>query len=289
VLNLSTEAGRNAEGAPKAGKGEKPTRSLKRYLLEKMEVWINGLLEAERDEFLGRGRHEPLDEQHDNDRNGYRPRTIHFFGPGRIALRVPRDRKGEFESGWRPERKGQDPEREAFLAEVFLAGCSTRDWARITEKHLGRRYDSKQIWRMVGRASQDLEAWRLRRLEGRKYKFLYVDGANFAVRINRRVNRQSFCAVLGVSEEGPCFEVLALEMGDRERMDLWESVFRSLLERGLNREAVELGIMDGRPGLESLFKRFFSRARGRSVARNMRKPRSAVRCGRRNGRNSQKT
>jgi transposase-like protein len=80
-----------------------------------------------------------------------------------------------------------------------------------------------------------LESWRLRRLEGRKYKFLYVDGANFAVRINRRVSRQSFCAVLGVSEEGPCFEVLALEMGDRERMDLWESVFRSLLERGLNR------------------------------------------------------
>jgi hypothetical protein len=65
----------------------------------------------------------------------------------------------------------------------------------------------------------------------------------------------------GSIEEGECFEVLALEMGDRERMDLWETVFRSLLERGLNREAVELGIMDGRPGLESLFKRFFSRAR----------------------------
>jgi hypothetical protein len=90
VLNLSTEAGRNAEGAPKAGKGEKPKRSLKRYLLEKMQVWINSLLEAE---------------------------------------------------------------REAFLAEVFLAGCSTRDWARITEKHLGRKYDSKQISRIVGRAS----------------------------------------------------------------------------------------------------------------------------------------
>jgi putative transposase len=126
---------------------------------------------------------------------------------------------------------------------------------------LGRKYDSKQISRIVGRASQDLETWRVRRLEERKYKFLYVDGANFAVRINRRVSRQSFCAVLGVSEEGQCFEVLALEMGDREHMDLWESVFRSLLERGLNREAVELGILDGRPGLESLFKRFFSRAR----------------------------
>ncbi|MGH9325264.1 MAG: IS256 family transposase, partial [Terriglobia bacterium] len=107
----------------------------------------------------------------------------------------------------------------------------------------------------------DLEAWRLRRLEGRKYKFLYIDGANFAVRINHRVSRQSFCAVLGVSEESECFEVLALEMGDRERADLWENVFGGLVERGLNAETVELGIMDGLPGLESLFKRFFPRAR----------------------------
>jgi putative transposase len=260
VLNITTETGRNAEEAAKAGKSERQKRSLKGYLLEKMQIWINGLLEAERDEFLGRGRHDRLDEKHDNYRNGYRPRTINFFGLGRIELRVPRDRKGEFSSAWLPERKGQDPELESFLAEVFLAGCSTRDWARITEKHLGRKYDSKQISRIVARASQDLEAWRLRRLEGRKYKFLYVDGANFAVRINHHVSRQSFCAVLGVSEEGECFEVLALEMGDRERADLWENVFHGLLERGLNREAVELGIMDGLPGLETLFKRFFSRA-----------------------------
>jgi putative transposase len=62
------------------------------------------------------------------------------------------------------------------------------------------------------------------------------------------------------SEEGQCFEVLASEMGDRERVDLWESVLLNLAERGLNREAVELGIMDGLPGLEAIFKCFFPRA-----------------------------
>lgn len=136
-----------------------------------------------------------------------------FFGLGRIELRVPRDRKGEFRSAWLPDRKGQDPEWEGFFAETFLAGCSTRDLARITERHLGQKYDSKQVSRIVARASPDWETGRLRRLEGRKYKFLSIDGANFAVRINGRVSRQSFCAVLGVSEEGPCFEVLALERG----------------------------------------------------------------------------
>jgi putative transposase len=225
-----------------------------------VQSWVNSLLEAERDEFLGRGRYQPLDAKHHNYRNGYRPRKLNLFGLGELELRVPRDRKGEFESELLPERKGQDPELEAFLAEVFLAGCSTRDLERISAKYLGQKYDSKQISRIVARATTELEVWRQRRLDGQRYKFLYVDGAHFRVRINGHVSAQSFCGVLGVSEEAECFEVLALEMGDRERSDLWEGIFLNLAERGLPREAVELGIMDGLPGLEAVFRRFFPRA-----------------------------
>jgi putative transposase len=259
MLNITLEV-ESAEGHLRKRSGRKEKKSLKQYLLEKVRLWINGLLEAERDEFLGRARYEGLGEQQDNYRNGYRPRRLNFFGLGRLELKVPRDRNGEFESAWLPERKAQDPETEAFLAEAFLAGLSTRDLARISEKHLGHKYDSKQVSRIVSRATTELEAWRSRSLAGVRYKFLYIDGANFRVRINGQVSRQSFCAVLGVSEENQCFEVLALEMGDRERVDLWESVFGSLSQRGLNREAVELGIMDGLPGLEVLFKRFFPHA-----------------------------
>jgi len=188
VLHITTEAPARMELARSS---EKKKQSLKQHLLEKMKTWINGLLEGERDEFLGRDRHVPLDEGHDNYRNGYRPRRINFFGLGKIELKVPRDRKGELESQWLPERKGQDPELEAFLAEAFLAGLSTRDLARISEKHPGHKYDSKQISRIVGRATTELEAWRRRSLQGQRYKFLYVDGANFLVRINGHVS--TFC------------------------------------------------------------------------------------------------
>jgi putative transposase len=153
VLHITT-VGSNSN--PAEGTAAKQKQSLKQHLLEKMKTWINSLLEGERDEFLGRGRHERLDESHDNYRNGYRPRQINFFGLGDLALQVPRDRKGEFESQWLPERKGQDAELEAFLAEAFLAGLSTRDLARISEKHLGHKYDSKQISRIVGRATTEL-------------------------------------------------------------------------------------------------------------------------------------
>ena len=67
MLNITTEV---VESGKRRGSRPLKTRSLKRYLLEKGEAWINALLEAERDEFLGRGRYELLDEEHDNYRNG---------------------------------------------------------------------------------------------------------------------------------------------------------------------------------------------------------------------------
>ena len=65
----------------------KPKQSLKQHLLEKMKIWINSLLEGERDEFLGRGRHVPLAADQDNYRNGYRPRLLaERHSPFRLRL-----------------------------------------------------------------------------------------------------------------------------------------------------------------------------------------------------------
>jgi transposase-like protein len=88
--------------------------------------------------------------------------------------------------------EGPGPGTGAFLAEAFLAGLSTRDLARISEKHMGQKYDSKQVSRIVARAATGLEAWRQQSLQGQHYKFLYLDGANFRVRINGHVSVQSF-------------------------------------------------------------------------------------------------
>ncbi len=83
MLNITSELAKPEEGSDKTT----PKRvSLKQYLLEKLRTWVNSLLEGERDEFLGRGRHPPLDAGHQNYRNGYRPRRINFFGLGEVEL-----------------------------------------------------------------------------------------------------------------------------------------------------------------------------------------------------------
>ena len=240
---------------------DKARKSLKRWLLEKAQAWINGLLEAEMAQHLQRGRYAPLAAGQSNYRNGYRPRRLNLCGLGQAELKVPRDRQGSFKSVLLPDRRGQDADFEAFIAECFLAGLSTRDISRISVRHFGQRYDSKQVSRLVARAGEEMEAWQQRSLKDRRFKFLFVDGANFRVRINQRVSKQSFCVVLGVSEEQECFEVLSVTMGDRENADLWGDIFNDLIRRGLDTAAVELGIMDGLPGLEEVFKSYFGRAR----------------------------
>src|SRR2546430_17228118 len=103
-----------------ARSSEKKKQSLKQHLLEKMKTWINGLLEGERDEFLGRDRHVPLDEGHDNYRNGYRPRRINFFGLGKIELKVPHYLCLGLELKELPEARGEDLDLEALLGEDVL-------------------------------------------------------------------------------------------------------------------------------------------------------------------------
>jgi len=239
---------------------EKVQESLKMWLLKKAQTWINGLLEAEMTEHLRRGRYERAKGSGRKYRNGHRPRRLNILGLGSLQLRIPRDREGTYKSYLLPERRGQAPEMEAFLCECFLAGLSTRDISRISEKHLGKRYDSKQVSRIVARASEELDGWQNRTLEGREYKFLFVDGANFKVRINHRVSKQSFCAVLGINEIDEVIEVLAVAMGDREKADLWADIFADMQRRGMDMKAVELGIMDGLPGLEDCFRKLFPRA-----------------------------
>jgi putative transposase len=187
-----------------------------------------------------------------NWRNGYRSRTLSLAGLGPLGLRVPRDRQGHYRSELLPFRKRRTVELEELAAEMFLGGLSTRDVCRVLERHFGERFDSKEISRMVAATSAELDAWRQRDLSATAYRFLFLDGANFQVRRGRGVEGAR------VGDGG--MEVLAIEVGDREQKTLWAELFQGLARRGLDMNAVELGIMDGLPGLEAAFRAAFPHA-----------------------------
>ena len=65
--------------------------------------------------------------------------------------------------------------------------------------------------------------------------------------------------VLGIDENNRR-SILAIEPGTKDNVDAWEAVFNELINRGLRASDVRIGIMDGLPGLESSFKRTFSKS-----------------------------
>jgi len=239
--------------------GREHARALGRWVRQWVRQLIEGLLKAELAVLLERER--TTAHAAPNWRNGYRLRTLSLAGLGPLRLRVPRDRQSHYRSEILPFRKRRTVEVEELASEMFLAGLSSRDVSRVLERHFGDRFDSKEISRMVAATGSELDAWRDRSLAGRVYRFLFLDGANFTVRRGKVVEKIPFLCVIGARAEDERVEVLAIEVGDRERKDLWAQLFQNLARRGLEMEAVELGIMDGLPGLEEAFGAAFRHAR----------------------------
>lgn len=211
---------------------------------------INQLLNAEINLFLG----EP--EQKGNKRNGFhRAREYHLKGLGGLLINTPRDRRGRFESVVVPAYERVDPRLRQDLALLHLAGISNRTLANISTRLLGIEVSKDTVSSSLTDLRPAAEAWLTRPLS-RPYWALYVDGTNFKVQRRGSTELEPMLAVLGV-DEAKHRSILAIEPGTRENVDCWRAVFRSLKQRGLDASAVRVGVMDGLPGLEKLFREEF--------------------------------
>jgi len=81
----------------------------------------------------------------ENKRNGYRSRTFGIKGPGSLTIRVPRDRKGTFESNVVPAGRRYDQAIERDLAALHLAGISTRMLSILSRRLLGVRVSAQEV------------------------------------------------------------------------------------------------------------------------------------------------
>lgn len=194
-----------------------------------------------------------------NKRNGYVTRSFGIKGVGTVSLRVPRDRKGHFESAVVPASRRYDEATEKDMALLNLAGLSTRTLAQISHEVLGVRVSAQEVSSSMRALLPAARRFLDRPLGGRRWMYLYVDGTNFRVR-RATVEREPTLVVLGVDESGRK-SVLSMIQGDKDNRRAWEAVFADLKTRGLDAAAVQLGIMDGLPGIEDAFVEAFPRAK----------------------------
>lgn len=134
----------------------------------------------------------------------------------------------------------------------------------ILSRHvLGVRVSAQEVSNAPQRIVHAARAFLERPLGDRQWRYLYIDETNFRVR-RTTVDREPTLVVLGV-DEGSYKSVQAMVQGDKDSRPAWEMVFSDLKRPGLDPSAVELGIMDGLPGLADAF-REASLARGRRAA-----------------------
>ena len=214
---------------------------------------INQLLNAEMTVFLGG------EDKADNKRNGYKEKEYALKGVGTVRLKIPQDRCSRFESAIIKKNEVIDPRLKEDIAVLHLAGISTRTMAMISKRLLGVEVSPGTVAASLALVEDRALGWLQRPIE-KKYWAIYVDGTNFKVQRRGATSAEPSLVVLGIDTNNHR-SVLAIEPGFKDNVSSWEAVFNSLVERGLDISSVKLGIMDGLPGLEALFKRFFPNAR----------------------------
>jgi putative transposase len=233
--------------------------------------YLSELMGMELTHFLGREPYERR-EGESNHRNGSYGRHFTLKGIGEVALKVPRDRNGEFKTQIIPRSKQYEDAIRQDLCVMFLSGVSTRTLSMISERLIGRKISPSEVSKASKELIRAVEQWRERDLSQESIKYLFVDGVTFAMRIDGSIERVPILVVIGVTERGRRL-VLTLQAGDKESASCWRELFKDLKRRRLNGNKVTLGIMDGLPGLESVFKEEFPRAKVQRcqvhVARNV--------------------
>jgi transposase-like protein len=202
-------------------------------------------------------------------RNGHLPERPIQTGIGPIPVRVPRveDRlprpdgeKFPFSAQLVPPYVRKSRSLEAAIPWLYLRGISTGDLSEALGALLGPESPGlsattvvrlKQVW------EDEYEAWRRRRLEGKRYVYLWADGVYLNVRLED--GRPCLLVVIGATAEGKK-ELLAVEDGERESEQSRYELLVDLKKRGLSDDP-SLAVGDGALGFWKALPKVFPKTR----------------------------
>lgn len=221
---------------------------------------LGEILKGELTLWLGRKPYQRSDIESPNYRNGSTSRRYTVKNVGELNLKVPRDRKGEFSSKLIKKYDRYEKGLEKDIAVLFLSGLSTRGIELISKSLLGRKISRGEVSKVNAELLSGMDAWRTRPLHETKIKYVFVDGVNFHMRVEHQIELMPMLVVIGVTFEGRKL-FLAIQQGDKECATTWREIFKDLKARGLAKDLVQLGIMDGLPGLKKVFMEEFPNAK----------------------------
>lgn len=189
---------------------------------------IESLLRAEMSAHLGYSSGDKPPTQ--NVRNGYSEKTIKGNN-GQHRIKIPRDRKAEFDPVIVPKHRSISQELEDCIILLYAKGMSNQDIVDFMEHSYGVKYSSSQISLITDSLLEDISLWQQRPLED-QYAVIWIDAIHYKIRQDNKVISKACMLVLGIDISGKQ-DILSMSIVENESASAWSTVLDDLKSRGV--------------------------------------------------------
>ena len=223
--------------------------ALEEIVREKVQGFIQDILEEEVAVFLGRGKSERIRgiDKLRGYRNGYGKTRRFTLSNGTISIRRPRIRgeKG-FESRVLPLFKRRTKEVGDLLPDLYLHGLAKGDFELAYRGLLGdgAPLSATSIQRLKAKWQTEYEEWKGQDLSEVRVVYQWADG--IYVKAGLEKDKAALLVIIVALTSGEK-KLVACESGYRESKESWLGVLRDLIGRGLT--LGRLTIADGHLGI----------------------------------------
>ncbi|WP_406687911.1 IS256 family transposase, partial [Rossellomorea vietnamensis] len=186
-------------------------------------------------------------------RNGYYERDF-TMSVGKIKLKVPRTRNGDFSPSIFEKYSRCDQAFVLSMLEMVINGVSTRKVTHIVEQLCGETVSKSFVSSLTQKLDPIINDWAKRPLNGTYFPFIFVDAMYIKVREHHRVVSKAVYIATALTEKNNR-EILGLMVDHVESYESWSRFFQQLKSRGL--QSPKLVISDAHKGLQKAVLREF--------------------------------
>ena len=223
-------------------------KQLTRALLERA-------MNAELDDHLGYGKHDPAGYNSGNSRNGTTKKKLKGDF-GEVDLETPRDRNGTFEPKIVAKHQTRFTGFDEKILSMYARGMSTRDIQGHLQEIYGVEVSPALVSSVTDAVSEEVKAWQSRPLND-LYPILYLDALVVKIREGAQVQNRAIHVAIGVTLEGTK-EVLGMWTTANEGAKFWLQVLTEVRNRGVR--DVFIACVDGLKGFPEAVETVFPQA-----------------------------
>jgi len=205
--------------------------------------FLEAALDAEMDDHLGYGKHEPAGRNGANSRNGKRGKTL-LTDIGPVDIEVPRDRDATFAPAIVAKRQRRLSGIDNLVISLSAKGLTTGEVVAHLAEVYGTQTSKETISHITEKVMDSFAEWQARPLDA-VYPVVFLDAIHVKIRDGAVANRPIYVA-LAVTVDGGR-DILGLRAGDGgEGAKFWLKVLTDIKNRGVT--DVCMAVVDGLKG-----------------------------------------